>query len=96
MLVQLRDFIGDQGGGDLLLLPFFSMVDTRRSLHSEFMVTTRLQFPAILQTEVPHRSEIERMSLRRGPLPASSPNSAATLIYAALWREMVERMGKRP
>src|SRR5579863_1052 len=52
MLVQLRDFIDDQGWGDLVLLPFFSMVDIRRSMHSELMATTRKEFPAILKTEV--------------------------------------------
>lgn len=96
MLVQLRAFIDDQGWQDLLLLPFFSMVDIRRSLHRELMESTRVQFPAILTTEVPYWSEIERMSLRRAPLPAASPNGRATPIYAALWREMSEEMGKRP
>src|SRR3984957_15906 len=61
MLVQLQDFIVDQGWGDLVLLPFFSMVDTRRSLHHELLESTRKQFPAILKTEVPYWSEIERM-----------------------------------
>ena len=95
MLVQLRDFINDQGWEDLALLPFFSMVDTRRSLHRELIASTRKQFPAILKTEVPYWSEIERMTLRRAPLPAFSPLGTATLIYEALWREMKERMGKR-
>jgi hypothetical protein len=95
MLVQLRAFIDDQGWQDLLLLPFFSMVDIRRSLHRELMESTRVQFPAILNTEVPYWSEIERMSLTRAPLPAASPNGRATPIYAALWREMSEEMGKR-
>ena len=92
MLVQLRDFIDHQGWQDLLLLPFFSMVDIRRSLHRELMASTRTSFPAILDTEVPYWSEIERMSVRRAPLPAFSPNGAATPIYAALWREMSEQM----
>jgi chromosome partitioning protein len=92
MLAQLREFIGEQGWQDLALLPFFSMVDLRRSLHRELMADTRRQFPAILATEVPYWSEIERMSLRRAPLPALSPNGAATVIYAALWREVSERV----
>jgi chromosome partitioning protein len=92
MLVQLRAFIDDQGWGDLVLLPFFSMVDVRRALHRELMASTRRQFPGILHTEVPYWSEIERMSLRRAPLPVFSPAGAATLIYAALWREMSKRM----
>ncbi|MGH8200730.1 MAG: ParA family protein [Steroidobacteraceae bacterium] len=96
MLVQLRDFIDDQGWQDLLLLPFFSMVDVRRSLHRELMASTREQFPAMLATAVPYWSEIERMSLHRAPLPAFSPGGTARQIYAALWREMSERMGNRP
>ncbi|HEV2269724.1 MAG TPA: AAA family ATPase [Steroidobacteraceae bacterium] len=95
MLVQLRDFIEEQGWQDLLLLPFFSMVDIRRSLHRELTMSTRTQFPTVLNTEVPYWSEIERMSLRRAPLPAFAPSSAATPIYIALWREMSERMGER-
>ena len=95
MLVQLREFIDEQGWQDLLLLPFFSMVDVRRSLHRELLASTRSQFPTILQTEVPYWSEIERMTLLRAPLPAVSPNGKATPIYAALWGEMSERMGQR-
>jgi chromosome partitioning protein len=95
MLVQLRDFIEDQGWVDLVLLPFFSMVDVRRSLHHELMQSTRKQFPTILKAEVPYWSEIERMSVRRAPLPVVSPSGEATAIYEVLWREMKERMGKR-
>jgi len=95
MLAQLRDFLDDRGWGDVKLLPFFSMVDIRRSLHRELMASTRKQFPTVLDTDVPYWSEIERMSLRRAPLPAFSPHGTATLRYAALWREMSARMGNR-
>src|SRR5271167_5003144 len=44
MLVQLRDFVVGEGWLDLLLLPFFSMVDHRRSLHQDLMASTREQF----------------------------------------------------
>jgi len=94
MLAQLRDFIAGEGWVDLILLPFFSMVDRRKSLHHEVMASTREQFPAMLATEVPYWSEIERMSLRRAPLPAFAPNSAGAQIYAALWAEVMARMGE--
>jgi chromosome partitioning protein len=94
MLAQLRDFIAGEGWVDLILLPFFSMVDLRKSLHHEVMASTREQFPAMLRTEVPYWSEIERMSLRRAPLPAFAPNSAGAQIYAALWAEVTARMGE--
>jgi chromosome partitioning protein len=92
MLVQLRDFIVANGWTDLALLPFFSMVDRRKSLHHELIASTRAQFPEILATEVPYSSEIERMSLRRAPLPAYAPGSTPGQIYAALWREIQARM----
>jgi chromosome partitioning protein len=92
MLEQLHHFIAREGWSDLLLLPFFSMVDRRRSLHRELLAAARAQFPAMLATEVPDWSEIERMSVRRAPLPACAPKSDAALIYSTLWREICQRM----
>src|SRR5271170_7303095 len=92
MLVQLQDFIAGKGWTDLTLLPFFSMVDRRKSLHHEIIASTREQFPTILATEVPYSSDIERMTLRRAPLPAYAPKSAVAQIYAMLWAQISERM----
>jgi chromosome partitioning protein len=93
MLVQLQDFVAEQGWGDLVLAPFFSMVDRRKSLHHEVIASTRAQFPALLATEVPYSSEIERMTLRRAPLPAFSPAGPVGQIYAALWAEVARLVG---
>jgi cellulose biosynthesis protein BcsQ len=93
MLVQLRDFIEENGWTDLALLPFFSMVDRRKSLHFDVIASTREQFPGLLATEVPYSSEIERMTLRRAPLPAYAPKSAAGQVYLALWAEIEARTG---
>jgi chromosome partitioning protein len=96
MLVQLHEFIAEEGWTDLTLLPFFSMVDRRRSLHQELIATARAQFPAILATEVPDWSEIERMSMRRAPLAAYAPKGDAALIYDALWKEIAGRIALSP
>jgi chromosome partitioning protein len=93
MLVQLHEFVAAEGWTDVKLLPFFSMVDRRKSLHHEVIETTRQQFPAILATEVPYASEIERMTQRRAPLPSFAPKSPAALVYASLWAEIDSRMG---
>jgi cellulose biosynthesis protein BcsQ len=92
MLDELSAFIEDHGWRDLVLLPFFSMVDRRRQLHREFIAATRERHPGILATEVPYWSEIERMTVRRAPLPAIAPRSAAAQIYVALWNEIDERL----
>jgi len=96
MLVQLRDFVAASGWTDLALLPFFSMVDRRKSLHHQVIASTRELFPQLLTTEVPYSSEIERMSLRRAPLPSYSPRSAVGQIYSILWQEIDWRMQHRP
>ena len=92
MLDQLSGFVAERGWTDLVVLPFFSMVDRRRQLHQEFIAATRERFPGILRTEVPYWSEIERMSVRRAPLSAIAPRSAAAQIYLSLWTEIDERL----
>jgi len=90
----VRDFIAGEGWVDLMLLPFFSMVDRRRSLHHDIIEKTREQFPTMLATEVPYWSEIERMSIHRAPIPAYAPGGPAAQLYSALWAEVAARMGK--
>ena len=92
MLTQLQDFILANDWPDLRLLPFFSLVDRRKSLHQDLMASTREQFPALLVTEVPYWSAIERMSVRRAPIAAYAPGSAAGQIYVALWNEIAGRL----
>jgi cellulose biosynthesis protein BcsQ len=96
MLTQLREFVAASGWVDLALLPFFSMVDSRKALHHDVIASTREHFPELLATEVPYSSEIERMSLRRAPLPAYSARSAFAQIYSALWMEIEARMERPP
>jgi chromosome partitioning protein len=96
MLTQLRDFLVANQWVDMTLVPFFSMVDRRKSLHQQVIANTRVNFPGLLATEVPYWSEIERMSVRRAPLPAYAPRSEAGLIYAALWKEVETKMRQFP
>jgi chromosome partitioning protein len=96
MLEQLRAFTVENEWTDLALLPFFSMVDRRKSLHTEVIDSTRTQFPGMLATEVPYRSEIERMTWRREPLPAYAPLSEAGQIYHSLWNEIAARVKLDP
>ncbi len=92
MLTQLQEFVIENEWTDLAVLPFFSMVDRRKSLHLDMIARARDQFPELLSTEVPYWSDIERMSLRRAPLPAYAPASPSGQVYAALWREIETRI----
>jgi chromosome partitioning protein len=96
MLEQLRDFTATQQWTDVKLLPFFSMVDRRKSLHQEVIERLRSTFKGMLVAEVPYWSEIEKMTLRRAPLPSYAPQSPAGQVYAALWSEVETRIGLGP
>jgi cellulose biosynthesis protein BcsQ len=94
MLEQLTEFVEQQNWPDLALLPFFSMVDRRRTLHKEGLVSLRQRFPGMLRTEVPYLSAIEQGSVRRAPLPAYAGKSAAAQAYAQLWQETDARLSE--
>jgi cellulose biosynthesis protein BcsQ len=88
MVEQLQQFVAEAGWHDLRILPFFSMVDHRKSLHSEIIRDARARLPGFLATEVPYWSDIERMTARRAPLPAYAPRSPSAQVYLSLWREI--------
>jgi chromosome partitioning protein len=92
MLEQLVEFIKEKQWTDMVFMPMFSMVDRRRSLHDEVIATTRERFKDVLLTEVPYSSEIERSTLRRGPVNAYAPMSGPGRVYAALWAEVSARL----
>lgn len=92
MLEQLIQFIEDNQWSDLRLLPVFSMVDSRKSLHRDVMHSIRQRFPQVLATAVPYSSEIERVAARRAPLNAYAPGSDAGRMYTALWSEIEGRL----
>ena len=92
MIDQLMAFVAAEGWSDLAILPFFSMVDRRSSLHEHVIEEARSRFPSILECEIPYWSEIERMTVRRAPLPSFAPRSPAAEIYAALWKEIDTRL----
>jgi hypothetical protein len=92
MLEQLFEFIADRRWHDVKVLPFFSMVDRRRSLHRQVIDDLRARFPTILATEVPYGSEFERMTARRAPIESYAPANMAAAVYRALWREIDDKL----
>ncbi len=87
-LDQLTSFVADDPRGPRIV-GFFSMVDSRRGLHRSTIDTLRQERKDLAETAVPALSLIEQMSLRREPVLAYAPRSAAARCYDALWREVV-------
>jgi cellulose biosynthesis protein BcsQ len=92
MLEQLVDFVATKDWADFKLMPFFSMVDRRKSLHQEVIEDVRHRFRSILPTEIPYSSEIERMTQRRAPLNSYAHASEQAQAYESLWSDVKRRM----
>lgn len=81
---QLVAHVGRKGARMPALLPVFTMVDRRRSLHRATLDA------APDRAAIPYATGIEEMAVRQAPVAALSPRSPAARAYNALWAE-VER-----
>ena len=86
-LDQLTEFISGFNGHQPAVLAFFSMIDRRKRLHLEIADQLPAQRSDFAATAIPALSMIEQMSVRRAPVTAFAPRSAAARSYAALWAE---------
>lgn len=73
-------------GGKAPLLPVHAMVDRRRKLHTDALAA-HPDWPVI-----PMASMIESMTVRRAPVGAFAPRSAAAKAFADLWRVIEKRL----
>jgi cellulose biosynthesis protein BcsQ len=80
----------------LLVLPFFSMVDTRKASHREVRAFARTEALGFLASEIPHSAWIESAAARRQPLTALAPDSPAVGTFEELAREVERRTADAP
>jgi cellulose biosynthesis protein BcsQ len=91
-LEQLLDFCEHNKLQTLKVLPFFSMVDRRKSLHRTIVDTPPNGRVSFLKTSIGYASEVERMGLSRAPIGSVSRKSRSALRYCALWEEVKGRI----
>jgi len=88
---QILEYVGEHKKISLKLMPFFSMVDKRKKLHTGIMVDGLDGINGLLRTSIPYLSIIENMGIQRAPVGAFAPRSDAAAIFDALWMEVVLR-----
>jgi chromosome partitioning protein len=84
-LLQLLKHLRRESVRGLSVIPFFSMLDRRKSLQQRIY---RQPPDGFLKSHIPYSSAIERMAERRAPLPSYAPTSPAAEAFKALWREV--------
>ncbi len=91
-LVQLTAHVGAMRRRRPQILPFFCMVDRRRSLHRGLAQNGSSEI-AFLEAWIPESSIVERMGVHRAPLPVFARSAVATRAYEQLWEEVQDRLG---
>ena len=86
---QILDYVAEHKKLSLRLMPFFSMVDKRKKLHTGVMIDGLNSFSGLLQTSIPYLSIVENMGIQRAPVGLFAPRSEAAGIFDALWTEVV-------
>lgn len=87
-LIQLLDFCKANSLEKLNVLPFFSMVDRRKSLHRNIVDTPPVNRISFLETYIPYASEVERMGVSRAPLGTIRGCYRSARRYQDLWDEV--------
>jgi len=87
-LGQIVRFFREAGLEHVKLLPFYSMVDARKTLHRAIVSDSSELECRMLLTCIPYAADVERMGLRRAPLTSYSRASAAAQAFRDLWGEI--------
>jgi chromosome partitioning protein len=90
---QLVRFVVDEVGRRPEIIPFFSMVDMRRTLHREVVSSLPAHRHGIAFSHIPARAAVEQMGRERAPLSLFASRGSAARAYADLWAEIRERVG---
>ncbi len=92
-LDQLQEFLASHAfNPNLQCMPFFSMVDRRKRLHTDLMAELPKQYPDFLRTSIPYSAEVERMGIYRMPVVLKNPDNPASKAYGNLWQEVKARL----
>ena len=83
-LDQVSEFVGASETTPPIL-SFLSMVDRRKIVHREAVVSMPRAVPALSNIVVPATVVIERMGLERRPVGDYAPNTPAALAFSELW-----------
>ncbi len=91
---QLLSFCVSNKLKGLKIMPFFSMVDMRKSLHKEILNRLPKERPGFLKAVIPYASDVERMGVMRAPIGTFAPKSRSTIAYYNLWREIKRKLSR--
>jgi len=73
------------------VIPFFSMVEMRKSIHQNMIKELTGKIPNLCTSFIPFLADVEKMGIYRKPLADFIPNSKASASFKALWKEIKKK-----
>jgi len=89
---QIEGFCKTHDIRKMAIMPFFSMVDRRKTMHKEILENLPRTHSEVLSSFIPYASLVERMGYEREPVSAYAPESVAGLAFYDLWQEIKARL----
>lgn len=90
---QIKNYFDNNDMDKSRIIPFFALVDRRKKLHKEVLEEGSRDYANLLDAYIPYSSEVEKMGIRRAPLPAFSKSSKPTVAYKEMWEEIKIKTG---
>jgi chromosome partitioning protein len=87
-LAQLHEFFKEHEFDTKRIVPVFSMVEKRKTMHTDTIARLRRKYKRTLTPEIPFSSDVEKMGLHRAPVATYAGNRPAALAYIEVWREL--------
>jgi cellulose biosynthesis protein BcsQ len=91
---QLQDYCALHPELRARLMPFFSMVDRRKSMHRSQVLQFSGDHKEVLRSYIPYSSDVERMGEQRAPIGAFDGACPGARAFVALWAAVKTRIGE--
>lgn len=91
-LNQLLKFCRHEGLNDFSILPFFTMVDARKTMHRRIVEELPQKIPAMLTSAIPYASDIEQMGQQRSAVGSYAGHGRSARAFEDLWWEIKIRL----
>jgi len=88
---QIITFFKQDGLDKSAVIPYFSMVEMRKSIHQNMIKELTLKIPNICTSFIPFLADIEKMGINRKPLAEYNPKTKAAASFKALWKEIKKK-----
>ncbi|MGA2955195.1 MAG: AAA family ATPase [Thermodesulfobacteriota bacterium] len=85
---QILSFYQENELDSSVLIPFFSMVEMRKKIHSSSIEVLKDKLPNLCMSYIPYSSDIEKMGVYQKPVLEFRKTSKASESYRLLWGEI--------